>query len=65
MYIKEIVWLHGLLVSNISDQGVKFTSQFWKSFQEGLDIRVNLSAAFHPYIDKNEERTIQTFKDML
>ncbi|WMV24236.1 hypothetical protein MTR67_017621 [Solanum verrucosum] len=36
LYIQEIVRLHGVPVSIISDRGVQFTTQFWKSFQKGL-----------------------------
>ena len=32
LYIQEIVQLHGVLVSIVSDQDPKFTAQFWKSF---------------------------------
>ena len=28
IYIKEIVWLHGILVSIISDRDLRFTSRF-------------------------------------
>ncbi|WMV41915.1 hypothetical protein MTR67_035300 [Solanum verrucosum] len=36
LYIQEIVRLHGVPVSIISDRGAQFTAQFWKSFQKGL-----------------------------
>ena len=36
IYINEIVRLHGVPLSIISDQGPQFTSHFWKSFQKGL-----------------------------
>ena len=32
LYIQEVVRLHGVLVSIISDRGAQFTAQFWKSF---------------------------------
>ena len=34
-YIREIVLLHGVLVSIVSDRDPRFTSHFWKSFQKG------------------------------
>lgn len=49
----------------ISDRGAQFTAQLWQSFQEGLGTRVNLSITFHPQTDAQDERTIQTLKDML
>ncbi|XP_055822063.1 uncharacterized protein LOC129890554 [Solanum dulcamara] len=36
LYIKEIVRLHGVPVSIITDRGAQFTVNFWRSFQEGL-----------------------------
>ena len=32
LYICEIVWLHGVPVSIISNRDPKFTTYFWKSF---------------------------------
>ncbi|XP_019251201.1 PREDICTED: uncharacterized protein LOC109230128 [Nicotiana attenuata] len=65
LYLKEIVRLHGILVSIISDRGAQFTAHFWQSFQEGLGTSVNLSTAFHPHTNGQAERTIQTLEDML
>ncbi|XP_070015151.1 uncharacterized protein [Nicotiana sylvestris] len=65
LYIKEIVRLHGVPVSIISDHGAQFTAYFWRSFQKGLGTQVNLSTAFHPQTDGQAERTIQTLEDML
>ncbi|WMV49781.1 hypothetical protein MTR67_043166 [Solanum verrucosum] len=49
----------------IIDRGAQFTALFWKFFQKGLGSKVNLSTAFHPQIDGQTERTIQTLEDML
>ncbi|WMV31865.1 hypothetical protein MTR67_025250 [Solanum verrucosum] len=65
LYVQEIVRLHGVPISIISDRGAQFTAQFWKSFQKGLGSKVNLSTAFHPQTDGQAERTIQTLEDML
>ena len=34
LYIREIVWLHGVSVSIVSDRDPRFTIHFWKSFQK-------------------------------
>ncbi|CAJ2633781.1 unnamed protein product [Trifolium pratense] len=65
LYLEEIVSLHGVPVSIISDRGAQFTAQFWKSFQSALGTRLNLSTAFHPQTDGQSERTIQILEDML
>ena len=48
VYIQEVVRLHGIPVSIISDRGSQFTSSFWRSFQRELGTRVDLTTAFHP-----------------
>ena len=32
LYIREIIWLHGVLVSIVLDRDPRFTTHFWKSF---------------------------------
>ncbi|XP_059302353.1 uncharacterized protein LOC132054327 [Lycium ferocissimum] len=65
LYLKEIVWIHGIPISIITDRGAQFTAKFWRSFQEGLGTQVKFSTAFHPQTDGQAERTIQTLEDML
>ncbi|WMV50006.1 hypothetical protein MTR67_043391 [Solanum verrucosum] len=60
-----IVKLHGATLSIISDRGAQFTSHFWRSFLSRLGTQVKLSTAFHPQMDGQAERTIQTLEDML
>ena len=64
-YVKEIVRLHGVPVSIVSDQDPRFTSRFWGSLQKCLGTQIKLSMAYHPQIDGQSERTIQTLEDML
>ena len=65
LYIKEIVRLHGIPVSIISDRDPRFTSRFWGKLQEALGTRLNFSIAFHPHTDGQSERVIQILEDML
>ena len=36
LYIREIIRLHGVLVSIVSDRDPRFTTHFWKSFQKAM-----------------------------
>jgi hypothetical protein len=65
IYIEEIVKLHGVPSSIVSDRDSKFTSHLWKELQEALGTKLRLSSAYHPQTDGQTERTIQTLEDML
>ena len=62
LYIREIVRLHGVLVSN---RDPRFTAHFWKSFQKAMGTQLTMSTTFHPQTNGQSERTIQILKDML
>ena len=47
LYIREIVQLHGVLVSIVSNRDPKFTAQFRKSFWRAMGTRLRMSTAFH------------------
>nr|GEV08659.1 putative reverse transcriptase domain-containing protein [Tanacetum cinerariifolium] len=64
LYLKEIVYRHGVPVSVISDRDSRFTSRFWQSHQKALGTRLDMSTAYHPQIDGQSERTIQTLEDI-
>ena len=46
IYIKEIVNLHWIPLSIISDRVSQFTCHFWKGFQNGLGTQVKLVPLF-------------------
>ncbi|KAL5549797.1 hypothetical protein UlMin_005028 [Ulmus minor] len=65
LYVREIVRLHGVPKSIVSDRDARFTSKFWRSVQRAMGTKLNFSTAFHPQTDGQSERTIQTLEDML
>jgi hypothetical protein len=65
LYIREIVRLHGVPVSIVSDRDSRFTSKFWKRLHEAMGTKLNFSSAYHPQTDGQSERTIQILEDML
>ncbi|GKD46361.1 putative reverse transcriptase domain-containing protein [Tanacetum coccineum] len=64
-YLKEVVSIHGVPVSIISDRNSKFTSHFWKSLNKALGTQLDISTAYHLQTDGQSKRTIQTLEDML
>ncbi|KAA3481005.1 Gag protease polyprotein [Gossypium australe] len=65
LYIAEVVRLHGVPISIISNRDPRFTSRFWKKLQEALGTRLNFSTAFHPQTDGQSKSVIQVLEDML
>lgn len=63
LYLAEIVKLHGAPISIIF-YGTPFSLYFWKSFHKGLGNNVCLNTAFHPQLDGQAKRTIQTLEAM-
>ena len=56
MFLKEVVRLHGLPRTIISDRGQQFAAVFWKRLCERLGVDRRLSTAFHPQTDGQTER---------
>ena len=65
IYIEEIVRLHGVPASIVSDRDPRFVSRFWQQLQQALGSKLYFSTASHPQTDGQSERTIQTLEDML
>ena len=65
LYVREIVRLHGVLESIVSDRDPRFTSRFWQSLQNALGTQLRMSSAYHPQTDGQSERTIQSLEDLL
>ena len=65
LYVREIVRLHGVPLSIVSDRDLRFTSRFWRSLQNALVMELRFSTAFHPQTDEQSERVIQILEDML
>jgi hypothetical protein len=63
LYIREIVRLHGVPKSIVSDRDPRFTLRFWKSLQEAMGTKLRFSTTYHPQTDGQSERTIETLED--
>jgi len=64
IYIEQIVRLHGIPSSIVSDRDPRCTSKFWESLQAALGTKLRLSSAYHPQTDGQTERTIQSLEDL-
>ena len=48
LYMQDIVQLHGVTVSILSNMDPRFTAHFWKSFQKAMGTQLTMSTTFHP-----------------
>ena len=51
IYVREIVTLHGVPASIVSDRDPRFISRFWQSLQNALGTELRMSSAYHPQTD--------------
>jgi hypothetical protein len=57
-YIREIIRLHGLLETIVSNWDSKFMSKFWHETHKLLRTKLLMSTSFHPQMDGTSERAI-------
>ena len=65
IYIDQIVPLHGIPRTIVSDRGALFVAHFWEQLQKSLGTIVIRSSAYHPKTDGQTERVNQILEDML
>lgn len=65
VYVRDIVRLHGVADSIVSDRDAKFTSKFWKEVHRLLGTRLLMSTAFHPQTDGVTERANRSVNGIL
>ena len=58
LYVREVVRLHGVPTSIVSDRDLRFTSRFSQSLQAALGTQLRMSFAYHPQTDGQSEWTI-------
>jgi transposase InsO family protein len=61
----QIVCLHGIPKTIISDRGTQFAARFWEHLHECLGTKLIRSSSYHPQTDGQTERINQIVEDML
>jgi transposase InsO family protein len=57
LYLEYAYITFGLPAKIISDRDPRFTSKFWSTLMKLLDVKLRLTAAYHPQADGQSERT--------
>jgi hypothetical protein len=56
LFIDNVVRLHRVPLSIVSDRDRIFTSHFWKELLKALGTRLKYTTAYHPQTDSQSER---------
>ena len=65
LYLKEIMCLHGLLETIVSDRDPKFISKFWRELHQLMGVKLLMSTAYHHQTDGMSERAIRNVTQVL
>jgi hypothetical protein len=64
-FAKNIVRLHGIPETIVSDRDPRFTSNFWQELFKILEVKIALSSARHAQTDGQSEKMMNTVKQYL
>jgi transposase InsO family protein len=65
IYLEQIIRLHGVPKTIISNRGAQFVARFWEQLQSSLRTKLIQSSAYHPQTDGQTERVNQILEDIL
>jgi hypothetical protein len=65
VYFQQVVHLHGVPESIVSDRGPQFRACFWEHLHQNLGTHLIRSSAYYPQTSGQTERVNQILEDML
>jgi hypothetical protein len=65
LFFKEVIRLHGLPRSIVSDQDTNFIGHFWRTLWKKLGTNLLFSSAYHPQMDGQTEVVNRSLGDLL
>ena len=65
LFLNNVVRLHGVPQTLITDRDPRFTGSFFSSFLDSVGIKSLMSTSFHPETDGQSERANRTIEEML
>ena len=65
LILKEVMRLHRIPESIVSDRDIKFTSIFWKELHRLMGSKLLMSMAFHPQTDGAMEQANRSIAQIL
>ena len=65
LILKEVVRLHGIPESIVSDRDTKFTSIFWEELHRLMGSKLLMSTVFHPQTDGATEQANRSIAQIL